>query len=183
MGGLVGLYFALRHPDRCSALVLISAVNAPIPGGLTHYTMLSPLLSTDFLPWALLHPEALMLIRPVLRKQIAANPEKLNAINQLIHTAYPTSLRVSGMINDAHQIEQLEEIPLELIRVPTLVIHGTADAVVPYAQGVRSAARIPDAQFLPVLEGTHYCVLTHLEMIRPAIMDFVEKHPPVGKNS
>ena len=177
MGGLVGLFFALRHPDRCSALVLISAVNAPIPGGLTHYTMLSPLLSTDFLPWALLHPEALMLIRPTLRKQIIANPEKINAINQLIHTAYPTSLRVSGMINDAHQIQRLGEVPLESIRVPTLVIHGTADSVVPYAQGVQSAKRIPNAKFLPVLEGTHYCVLTHLEMLRPAILDFLAEHP------
>ncbi|MBN2046160.1 MAG: alpha/beta hydrolase [Anaerolineales bacterium] len=179
MGGLVGLFFALRHPDRCSALVLISAVNAPIPGGLTHYTMLSPLLSTDFLPWALLHPEALMLIRPTLRKQIASNPDKINAINQLIQTVYPTSLRVSGMMNDAHQIVSLDEIPLEAIRVPTLVIHGTADEVVPFDQGVRSAARIPDAQFLPVLEGTHYCVLTHLEMLRPAIIDFISKHPSI----
>ena len=178
MGGLVGLYFALRHPERCSALVLVSAVNAPIPGSLTHYTMLSPLLSSDFLPWALLHPEALMLIRPMLRKQIAADPDKKNVINQLIHTAYPTSLRVSGMVNDAEQIQNLEEIPLESIRVPTLVIHGTADAVVPYDQGVRSAARIPHAQFLPVLEGTHYCILTHLEMIRPAIMEFVSNNPP-----
>jgi len=176
MGGLVGLNFALRHPDRCAALVLVSAVNAPIPGGLAHYTMLSPLLSSDFLPWALLHPEALMLIRPTLRKQIGTDPEKKNVINQLIHTAYPTSLRVSGMINDAHQIEALGEIPLESIRVPTLVIHGTADSVVPFEQGVRSASRIPNAEFLPVLEGTHYCILTHLEMLRPAILEFVEKY-------
>ena len=73
--------------------------------------------------------------------------------------------------------DQVEEVPLEAIRVPTLVIHGTADEVVPYAQGVQSAKRIPNAQFLTVLEGTHYCVLTHLEMIRPAIMDFLANHP------
>ncbi len=183
MGGLVGLFFALRHPEKCAALVLVSAVNAPIPGGLSHYTMLSPLLSTDFLPWALLHPEALMLIRPTLRKQIGADPEKKNMLSQLIQTAYPTSLRVSGMVNDARQIEALGEVPLESIRVPTLVIHGTSDEVVPYAQGVRSASRIPDAEFIPVLEGTHYCILTHLEMLRPAILEFLEKHPAnTGKN-
>ena len=177
MGGLVGLFFALRHPEKCSALVLVSAVNAPIPGGLSHYKMLSPLLSTDFLPWALLHPEALMLIRPTLRKQVGADPEKKTMLSQLIQTAYPTSLRLSGMMNDANQIEALGEIPLESIRVPTLVIHGTSDEVVPYEQGVRSASRIPDAEFIPVLEGTHYCILTHLEMLRPAILEFLDKNP------
>ena len=48
-GGLVGIYFALRHPERCSALVLVSAVNAPLPSHLTHYGRFSPLLQADFL--------------------------------------------------------------------------------------------------------------------------------------
>lgn len=175
-GGLVGLFFALRHPERCAALVLASAVNAPLPGKLAHYGNFSPLLATDFLPWTFLHPEALLLINPVLRKQIAADPDKVEVLGQILHTAYPTSLRLSGMLNDARQIDDLEEIPLESIRVPTLVIHGTRDQVVPFSQGVRSASRIPGARFLPVFEGTHYCILTHLELTRPVIMDFLNDH-------
>lgn len=178
MGGLVGIFFALRHPERCTALVLVSAVNAPIPSGLTGYTRLAPLLMTDFLPWTLLHPESLLLVRPTLRKQVAAHPDKLAVIDELVQTAYPTSLRISGLQNDAHQINALEELPLESISTPTLVIHGTADQVVPFEQGVSSAARIPKAAFLPILEGTHYCILTHLELTRPAIMDFLAQHAP-----
>jgi pimeloyl-ACP methyl ester carboxylesterase len=176
MGGLVGIFFALRHPERCSALVLVSAVNSPIPSGLTGYTRLAPLLMTDFLPWTLLHPESLLLVRPTLRKQVAAHPEKLAVLNELIQTAYPTSLRLSGIQNDAHQINALTKLPLEEIRTPTLVIHGTADQVVPFDQGVDSANRIPGAVFLPILEGTHYCILTHLELTRPAIMGFLARH-------
>lgn len=176
MGGLVGIFFALRHPERCTALVLVSAVNTPIPSGLTGYTRLAPLLMTDFLPWTLLHPESLLLVRPTLRKQVAAHPDKLAVIDELLHTAYPTSLRISGLQNDAHQINALEELPLESISTPTLVIHGTADQVVPFEQGVSSAARIPKAVFLPILEGTHYCILTHLELTRPAIMGFLAQH-------
>lgn len=175
-GGLVGLFFALRHPERCAALVLVSSVNAPLPQDLSHYHRLSPLLQADFLPWALLNPETLLLVRPTLRRQVAANPEKLEMLGELIHTAYPTSLRLSGMQNDATQIDNLGPIPLEEIAVPTLVIHGTADEVVPFAQGVRSAEQIPGARFLPVYEGTHYCVLTHLELTRPAIMAFLGEH-------
>lgn len=175
-GGLVGIYFALRYPDRCSALVLVSAVNAPLPSHLSHYGRFSPLLAADFLPWTLLNAEMLLLIRPTLRKQVATNPEKKETLQQLVQTAYPTSLRLSGMLNDAKQIDNLGELPLYQIRVPTMVIHGTADEIVPYEQGVRSANQIPGARFLPIYEGTHYSVLTHLEIIRPAIMAFLSEH-------
>jgi fermentation-respiration switch protein FrsA (DUF1100 family) len=36
------------------------------------------------------------------------------------------------------------------IRMPTLVVHGTHDEVVPFRMGERLAARIPDARFLPL---------------------------------
>jgi pimeloyl-ACP methyl ester carboxylesterase len=176
-GGLVGIYFALRHPERCSALVLVSSVNAPLPSHLSHYGRFSPLLQADFLPWALFHSELFVLTKPTLRKQVTPNPDKMSIIEELVQTAYPTSLRLSGMLNDAYQIDHQGYIPLEEIRVPTLVIHGTADDVVPFEQGVNSAARIPGAKFLPVYEGTHYCVLTHLEVTRPAIMEFLDAHP------
>jgi pimeloyl-ACP methyl ester carboxylesterase len=42
---------------------------------------------------------------------------------------------------------------LGTIRVPTLVIHGTGDPVVPYGNGLALAEAIPGAEFLP-LEGT-----------------------------
>ena len=177
-GGLVGLFFALRHPDRCSALVLVSAVNAPLPTSLSYYGAFSPILANDFLPWALIHPETLLLVRPNLRKQVSANPEKIKIVSQILQAAYPTSLRLSGMLNDAYQIDSLGEIPLESISVPTLVIHGTGDQVVPFSQGIGSASRIPGAKFLPIPEGTHYCVLTHLELTRPAIMAFLKENHP-----
>lgn len=180
-GGLVGLHFALRHPDRCSALVLASGVNAPLPGHLSSYGRFSSVLETDFLPWALFHPELFVLAKPTLRKQVTPNPDKMGIIDELIKTAYPTSLRISGMLNDAYQIDHQGYLPLEEITTPTLVIHGTADDVVPFEQGVNSAARIPGARFLPIYEGTHYCILTHLEITRPAIMSFLAEHPPKSK--
>ncbi len=39
---------------------------------------------------------------------------------------------------------------LKSIAVPTLVIHGKADALVPFAHGQDTAQRIPKAQFLPI---------------------------------
>lgn len=175
-GGLVGLYFANMYPQRCRALVLISAVNAPLPVYVSPLAVLSPLMADDFLPWTVLRTDNLLRVRPDLRKQLSSQPEKLELLDELIHTAYPTTLRLSGLLNDAYQIDHLEPFPLESIQVPSLVIHGTQDEVVPFQQGVRSASQIPQASFLPVFEGTHYCALTHLELTFPAIKRFITQY-------
>ena len=43
-------------------------------------------------------------------------------------------------------------VPLEEIGVPTLVIHGTADAIVASSAGEQAASRIPGAE-LVLLDG------------------------------
>ncbi len=177
-GGLVSIHFALRYPERCWALVLASAVNAPLELKINALATFSPLVETDFLPWVFLHPETLLMINPVLRKQVAADPDKMETIRQLVHTVYPFTLRLSGIHNDATQIEATPELPLETIKTPTLVIHGDADDTVPFSQGIASATRIPNAKFLPIPGGTHYAILTHLEITRPVIMDFIREHTP-----
>lgn len=179
MGGLIAIHFALRHPERCWGLVLVSAVNASLPGRLSALKPLVPLAETDFLPWILLKRELLYLVRPNLRQHTANDPQKAEILDELIHTAYPVSLRTPGMLNDADQIDNLAEIPLEDITAPTLVIHGTADQVVPFEQGVDSAQRIPETTFLPIAGGSHYCILTHLEKTRPAILTFLKQHLPI----
>jgi fermentation-respiration switch protein FrsA (DUF1100 family) len=49
------------------------------------------------------------------------------------------------------------------IRVPTLVIHGDADAIVPFAMGKRLATTIAGAQFLPVPGAHHSDIFAHDE--------------------
>jgi pimeloyl-ACP methyl ester carboxylesterase len=176
MGGLVAIHFALHYPDRCRALVLVSSVNAPLPVRLSALKPLVPLAENDFIPWMLMRRDLLYLVQPDLKAQTAEDPEKTRILEALIKTAYPLSLRAAGMINDAEQIDNLEEIPLERISTPTLVIHGTADNVVPFEQGVHSAEKILGAVFLPIAGGSHYCILTHMEQTRPAILTFLEKH-------
>jgi pimeloyl-ACP methyl ester carboxylesterase len=179
MGGMVAMHFALQYPNRCWGLVLVSALNAPLPIRLSALKPLVPLGESDFIPWMLLKPELLYLVRPNLRKQTAEDPQKVEILKKLIQSAYPVSLRTPGMLNDAEQIDSLDDIPLAQIPTPTLVIHGTADNVVPFEHGVRSAEEIPGAKLLPVAGGTHYCILTHLEKTRPAILEFLKQTIPV----
>lgn len=177
-GGMVGVHFALQHPERCWALVLASALNAPLPIKLTTFKPLASILGSDFLPWMLIHPQVLYLFRPNLREHIEGDPEKRKLLEKLIQTVFPVSMRVPGMLNDADQIDNLPEIPLDQVGVPTFVIHGDADEIVPFEQGQRSAGRIPGAEFMPITGGTHYAVLSHMEGTIPAIHDFLDRYAP-----
>ena len=62
------------------------------------------------------------------------------------------------------------------LRIPTLVLHGTEDRMIPVENGRRLAARIPDAE-LVLLEGAGH--LYHSERAAEAdaaVLDFIRRH-------
>lgn len=60
-------------------------------------------------------------------------------------------------------------VALEEISVPTLVIHGTADAIVPAGIGEWMATTIPDATFVPIEGAGHVPTLTRPQEVVAAI--------------
>ena len=61
--------------------------------------------------------------------------------------------------------------PLSSIRVPTLVIHGTADPMFPIEHGQALAQEIPDARLLPLEGAGHGIERADWEIIVRAILD------------
>jgi pimeloyl-ACP methyl ester carboxylesterase len=61
--------------------------------------------------------------------------------------------------------------PLSSIRVPTLVIHGTADPMFPIEHGQALAEEIPDARLLPLEGAGHGVDQADWEIIVRAILD------------
>jgi 3-oxoadipate enol-lactonase len=62
------------------------------------------------------------------------------------------------------------------LRVPTLVLHGTEDRLIPAENGRRLAARIPDAE-LVLLEGAgHVYHSEQAEAADAVVLDFVRRH-------
>ena len=60
------------------------------------------------------------------------------------------------------------------ITVPTLVIHGDSDAVVPFAvSGKRSAESIPGAELVPIAKGPHAINASHVEEFNDALLRFL----------
>ncbi len=71
---------------------------------------------------------------------------------------------------------------LKRIDVPTLVIHGDADRIVPIsASGLRTAKLIKGARQLVVKDGPHCIAWTHADEVNRELVDFlgkgVAKHP------
>jgi pimeloyl-ACP methyl ester carboxylesterase len=65
---------------------------------------------------------------------------------------------------------------LARVDVPTLVIHGDADRIVPItAAGMRTAKLIKGARLLTVKEGPHCITWTHAEQVNSALLEFLGK--------
>ena len=65
---------------------------------------------------------------------------------------------------------------LSRINVPTLVIHGDADRILPIAaSGLRTAKLITGARLLVVKDGPHCITWTHAEQVNGGLLEFLGK--------
>ncbi len=65
---------------------------------------------------------------------------------------------------------------LTRVQVPTLVIHGDADRIVPFASsGQRTAEMIPGARLVVVKGGPHFISWTHAEEVNTALLSFLKE--------
>jgi len=68
-----------------------------------------------------------------------------------------------------------DDIKVSAIRVPTLIIHGDADAAIPLAKAEAMQASIPNAE-LVVVEGGHSINMTNPAPVNAAIEAFLARH-------
>lgn len=182
-GGQCALQFALRHPDRCPALVMISACSGTLVGGVPfRFRVMSlmarfpPLvgrmrkkLMED--PGAAARrsiPDAAMCAQ-TLNDPVAAPLMRAQQLSVFERMAD----RLPGTRNDIEQSRARFDYPLEQIRCPALVVHGTADQMVPYALAERLASRVPRGELLTLPGGPHVSLFTHLKVIRERVRKFL----------
>ena len=182
-GGPPSLQFALRHSDRCAALLLVSAVTERIPqpklGMLGLF--LRVVTHTDFVAWITL---GLARRYPRLFFRSLLSAGELGRIRdpgvaatglRLMDSTMPFSARRAGLMIDANFITELRAYPLASIRVPTLLVHGTNDKIVPFASSEHTAAAIPGARLISVPNGSHFACLLAPGEFRSEVAGFLEK--------
>ena len=59
--------------------------------------------------------------------------------------------------------------------MPTLVIHGDADRILPIsASGLRTAKLVKGAELVVVKDGPHCVTWTHADIVTPALLEFLK---------
>ena len=67
------------------------------------------------------------------------------------------------------------------IRAPTLVLHGTADALVPFVCGQDTARRIPGARFVPIEGMGHDLPPGAVVQLLPPLIEHLDAHSPIAR--
>lgn len=176
-GAPSSLQFALRHPERTTALVLlVPAAYVPRPGGAP--PLVTP-RGTDFLFETALRWDFLFWVAPkvardaVLRAILATRPEVVEAasideqarVARMMEHILPVSPRRAGLLNDAAVISTLPRYALEQISAPTLIISLEDDLFGTYDPARYTAEQIPDARFIGYSRGGHLWVGHHAEVM------------------
>jgi 2-hydroxy-6-oxonona-2,4-dienedioate hydrolase len=181
-GGPSALQFALRHPGRCRGLIMLSAASHPVPPLPPILRAVYPfMLKSDFIPWLFyaIAPNAVFQANGVSRSllaQIKFEREKMHLLDALYQTTFPSTPRRDGMLNDMQQLTLFPSYPIELITVPTLVVHAANDPIIPVESGEFSARTIPHAQFIRLEDGGHFVCITHREKTMPLVQGFLKRY-------
>ena len=198
-GGPPGYLFAARHPDRVAALVAISSVSGPYAPARAAGPVAQALFTSragEFLTRTMARRAPRQLVTQLLRAEsdltpeqireqaghVLRSPEVLTWLRAFVGTLHPYRPRRPGTGNDTVQLARITALPLAAIRCPTLVVHGTHDADVPFEHGKYAHEQITGAEHRWIEPGSHlgFWLAPTAEPARAAARDFLDRHRRAG---
>lgn len=163
-GALSAAQFALRHPDRCSALILlVPAANVrnrdPVEMSPLQEATVRRLVSSDFLYWTAMRTAPRRLIGTLL----ATDPQLLDQVSEserrrasaILEDMMPIHARSRGMMNDAQLAGHPARMDFGRIRAPTLIVSVEDDRFGTAATARDIAAAVPGAELKIYPSGGH----------------------------
>jgi pimeloyl-ACP methyl ester carboxylesterase/DNA-binding CsgD family transcriptional regulator len=171
-GAAACLDFAVRRPDRVSQLVIYGgyARGAARRGDPEGAGLSAAIIEITRLGWGTDNPA----FRQVFTSRFipGGSDEQIGWFNELCRKT--TSPAIAAELFQTRAHVDVDEL-LPQVRTPTLVLHARHDAVVPYSEGRRLAAAIPDAQFVELDSRNHVLLANEpaWDRFREALLDFV----------
>ncbi len=173
-GGPSALQFALRYPERCIKLVMVSGVTQ-------HYSedeikqSMPPLerVTRQIYDKIVSFEPLLYLALPLARLQ----PTRPGS-DGLLKSVAMYDLRKTGYANDMEQFASISTYPLEDIAAPTFAIHGMADDEVPFADAELLAEKVPTIKLLAIPGGGHLVFYTHASLVMTSLREFLQAGLP-----
>jgi pimeloyl-ACP methyl ester carboxylesterase len=166
-GCAMSVAYAARHPARVSHLVLYGgrAKGWRAQGDAAEIAQRAAMLTLVRTGWGLENPAFRRMFTSLFIPD--ATPEQMEWFSELQRrTVSPENAarfqETSANIDVTHLLDK--------VTAPTLVLHGTSDAVVPFVAGREFAAGIRDARFVPLQSRNH--ILLESE---PAFAQFLDE--------
>ena len=163
-GGFVALRFALKHPERVAALILISTqAGAEDPDKAAIYGSMLEVWESDRLNDQLADTIAAIILGNEWPGRETWIAKWRQWPRSLLRPAFNALVRRE----DIH--DRLGEI-----KAPALVIHGTADAAIGIELAQQLCSGLANCRPLIMIEGGgHACNLTHPKLVNPVVQEFL----------
>jgi 3-oxoadipate enol-lactonase len=169
MGGFVGLRLAARRPDLVRGLALIGTAGDAEPRANVPRYRAMELITRWLGTRVLLSPiMRIMFARSYLRDPTRAH-ERGAMKRSLLALDPARTQRALDAVVTRRGVEDL----LPLIRVPTLVLHGTEDRAIAVERARRTAAAIPGATWVDVPKAGHTATVEQPAAINAALEAFL----------
>jgi 2-hydroxy-6-oxonona-2,4-dienedioate hydrolase len=147
-GGPSAVEFAIRHPEKCSNLILMATMGDKVAR--KEPSLMDRFMNTEFGAWTMMG---------MLSTQFS-NKEDAEIAKKYVHsTVFPFSSTHVGQKNDMEAFTSMPSAELEQIQSPTLIIHGTEDEAVSFKKGEEMASRIPHATLMAEEGKDHFGVV------------------------
>ena len=179
-GGPSSIEFAAKFPEKTHGLIAFEAVSYA-----EDFAEIAEIIgASDFGFWVQLSFMSLLsnkkfasAMLPNLgnRKKLLGDPKNIVNLKKLVWSIWPLSARTEGIKNDYEQFLNFSA-PLNEIKIPTLVIHGSEDINVSISHATKLIENIESAELYTVNGGDHYMSSTHAEEINPLIEKFILKY-------
>jgi 2-hydroxy-6-oxonona-2,4-dienedioate hydrolase len=179
-GAPSSMQFALRHPQRTTALILLVPLayaprDAKPASDLTPTArfMLEKAVRSDLLYWATLKAAPSLVAKTVLATPpevlAAASAQEQARAHEVMQQLLPLSERKQGLLNDWAVGGSIARYPLERITAPTLVLSLEDDLYGTFESARYTAANIPGARFIGYASGGHAWVGHHDEILAQVV--------------
>ncbi|WP_329385478.1 alpha/beta fold hydrolase [Streptomyces sp. NBC_01716] len=155
-GGAVAQHAALRHPERVASLTLVATTPSYAMGGEAVDELLN-----------MTHDQRRNAVADFFFT--AENQAELHARPQTLTARDPEQSARRHAVARQHEVRDR----LERIAAPTLVVHGTADRLAPYAGAVLMEERIPNAELRSIEGGRHGIAVEFADTIARWVREYL----------
>jgi 2-hydroxy-6-oxonona-2,4-dienedioate hydrolase len=180
-GAWSSMQFAIRHPERCRALVLLVPADYLAAGTSIHGGLLAQaIFDSDFVAWATVK---LMPIMPGAMTQMllgtdasvvrSAEPSEKERVRQILDHVLPVSLRSGGMKFDVKTAATRAPYSIDKIACPVLTISARDDRFGTASRAKSIAASVPHGKAIIFPTGGHALVGHSADALR-AITSFLQ---------